>query len=94
MASQAAEEDPPSPMDDKDSQFLSRLADKGLQLARSNDAAINEARRVCTRFVVGESEQQIVQDILEGSPGMSINTASTFADIAMDVYCPKGYLDN
>jgi hypothetical protein len=67
---------------------------KGFQLRRSNDAAINDARRVCTRYAGGESEQQIIQDILQGSPGMTLNTASGFADTAISVYCPDGYVDH
>ena len=60
---------------------------------RSNDAAINDARRICTRYAGGESEQQIIQDILQGSPGMTLNTASGFADTAISVYCPDGDVD-
>ena len=88
----AGSADPPA-ASDRDGQFLWRLASQGLRIRRSNDAAINDARSVCNRFVGGESEQQIVQDILSGSPGMSIDTATDFADIAIDVYCPHGTLD-
>lgn len=42
----------------------------------------------------GESEQQIIQDMLAGSPGMSLDTAAGFADTAISVYCPGGYIDN
>ena len=31
---------------------------------------------------------------LQGSPGMSLNTASSFADTAISVYCPDGYIDH
>jgi Protein of unknown function (DUF732) len=85
--------DPPSAPKDREGQFLWRIAVQGLQMRRSNDAAINDARRVCTRYAGGESEQQIIQDMLAGSPGMSLNTASTFADTAISVYCPDGYID-
>jgi len=78
---------------DRDGQFLWRLSTQGPQLRRSNDAAINDARRICTRYAGGESEQQIIQDILQGSPGMTLNTASGFADTAISVYCPDGYVD-
>ncbi len=93
QASSASEADPPSGHTDRDGQFLLQLGTQGLQLQRSTDAAINDARRVCTRYVGGESEQQIIQDILQGSPGMSLNTASNFADAAISVYCPNGYVD-
>jgi hypothetical protein len=67
---------------------------QGLQLRRTNDAAINDTRRVCTRYASGETEQEIIQDILHGSPGISLNTASGFADTAISVYCPDGYIDH
>ena len=86
--------DPPSQPKDSDGQFLWRIAVQGLQLRRSNDAVINDARRVCARYAGGESEQQIIQDILTGSPGMSLSTASTFADTAISVYCPDGTMDS
>lgn len=51
-------------------------------------------RVVCARYGGGESEQQIIQDILAGSPGMSLDTASTFADTAISVYCPDGAMNS
>jgi Protein of unknown function (DUF732) len=92
-ASASPADPPPDPMD-RNGQFLWRLSTEGLQLRRSSDAAINDARRVCARFVGGESEQEIIQDMLQGSPGMSLNTASGFADTAISVYCPDGSLNN
>jgi Protein of unknown function (DUF732) len=65
---------------DRDGQFLWRLSTQGLRLRRSKDAAINDARRICARYAGGESEQQIIQDMLAGSPGMSLDTAAGFAD--------------
>jgi Protein of unknown function (DUF732) len=93
QAAPASGDDPPREHMDKDGQFLWRLSTQGLQLRRSNDAAINDARRICTRYAGGESEQEIIQDMLAGSPGMSLNTASSFADTAISVYCPDGYVD-
>ncbi|MGH3971023.1 MAG: DUF732 domain-containing protein, partial [Mycobacterium sp.] len=78
---------PPSRLD-RDGRFLWLLDAQGLQLSRGNDAAIDDARRICSRLERGESEEQIVQDIVEGSPDMSADTATAFADIAIDVYCP------
>lgn len=79
-----------APAMDKDGRFLWRLAAEGLQLERANEDAINDARRVCSRLERGESQQQIVDDIVRGSPGMSVDTAADFADTAIDVYCPQG----
>jgi hypothetical protein len=94
QAASAAPADPPPDAMDRNGMFLWRLSTEGLQLRRSNDAAINDARRVCTRFAGGESEQEIVQDMLQGTPGMSLNTASGFADTAISVYCPDGVVNN
>ncbi|HME16346.1 MAG TPA: DUF732 domain-containing protein [Mycobacterium sp.] len=93
QAASALAADPPPDHTDRNGQFLSRLSADGLQLRRTNDAAINDARRVCTRYASGESEQEIIQDMLAGSPGMSLNTASRFADTAISVYCPDGSVD-
>ncbi|MGB7109866.1 MAG: DUF732 domain-containing protein [Mycobacterium sp.] len=56
-------------------------------LQRSNNAAVSDARHVCGRFLGGESKDQIIEDILQGSPGMSVDTATDFADTAIDLYC-------
>jgi hypothetical protein len=51
---------------DRDGQFPWRLSTQGLQLRRSNDAAINDARRVCRRYAGGKIEQQIIQTFFKG----------------------------
>ncbi len=78
----------PSPKLDKDGRFLWLLDVHGLQLSRADDVAINDAHNVRSRLEGGESEEQIVQDIVAGSPDLSVDSATAFADIAMDVYCP------
>jgi hypothetical protein len=85
-----------SPVDGpgKESQFLRRLAVQNLQLDRSDAAAVKDAHDVCARFLSGESKDQVTQDILQGSPGMSVDTATDFADTAIDVYCPDGHRDD
>jgi hypothetical protein len=94
QTSSAVAADPPPGNLDKDNQFLWRLSVQGLQLERSNDAAVSDARHVCGRFLGGESKDQIIQNILQGSPGMSIDTATDFAGTAIDVYCPDGHPDD
>jgi hypothetical protein len=32
--------------------------------------------------------------MLQGSPGMSLNTTTGFADTSISVYCPDGYISN
>jgi hypothetical protein len=90
QAESAAPSDPSADPMDRNREFLGRLSAEGLQMERSNDAAVSDARRVCTRYAGGESEQEIIQDMVQGSPGMSPNTASSFADTAISVYCPDG----
>jgi hypothetical protein len=90
-------EDAPPPADapptnpvDRDGRFIYLLRAQGLQVSGPREVTISEGSRVCRRFQRGESKQQIVQEILEGSPGMSADTATTFTDTAIDVYCPQG----
>lgn len=75
---------------DKDRQFLFMLATQGIQPSGSRNATIKDAHRVCSRVARGETEQQIVQDIVTGSPAMTAKTATNFADAAIEVYCPQG----
>jgi hypothetical protein len=86
--SQAASVAPPPGQLDKDGRFLFLLTAQGLQLSAARDVTINDAHRICARLSRGESEQEIVQDIVDGSPGMSVDTAAAFADTAISVYCP------
>jgi hypothetical protein len=92
--SSASDADPLRGSPEKDNKFLWRLTAEGLQLQRLNGAAINDARHVCARFLGGESKDQIIQDILQGSAGMSVDTATDFAGTAIDVYCPDGHPDD
>jgi len=85
--------DPPAKLGDKDGRFLWLLEAQGLQLSGAPNAAINDARRICSRLARGESERRIVQDIVQGSPRMSMATAAKFADTAINVYCPQGGLE-
>ncbi|UQX10759.1 DUF732 domain-containing protein [Candidatus Mycobacterium methanotrophicum] len=94
QAASATPSDPAQDATDRNGEFLLRLSAEGPQLRRSKDAAINDARRVCARFAGGEREQEIVQDMLQGSPGMSLDTASSFTDTAIRVFCPDGVVDN
>ncbi len=85
-ATEAADDPPPV---DQDGRLFLMLTQEGLGTSGGRETTVNEAHHVCDRFSGGESEQQIVQDILAGSPGMSSQTAAAFADIAISVYCPQ-----
>jgi hypothetical protein len=86
----AVQADPGSEPLDQDGRLLFLLTQQGLSTSGPRDVTLNEAHHVCDRVQGGESEAQIVQDILAGSPGMSSGTAATFTEVAMDVYCPQG----
>lgn len=75
---------------DRDGRFLLLLTTQGLQVSGSRRASINDAHRICLRLARGESESQIVRDIVRGSVSMSEGMATAFADTAIDVYCPQG----
>jgi hypothetical protein len=75
---------------DQDGRLLFLLTQQGLSTSGPRDVTLNEAHHVCDRVQAGESEAQIVQDIVVGSPGMSSATAATFTEVATDVYCPQG----
>jgi hypothetical protein len=75
--------------ENQDAQFLFLLTAQGLQPSGGGDATINDAHRICSRLERGESEEQIVEDIVRGSRDMSSDTASTFADTAIAVYCQQ-----
>lgn len=81
---------PTKVLDNTDGRFLFLLSSQGLHVSGARELAISDAHRVCSRLARGETEQQIVQDIFAGSPGMSTDTATSFADAAMSVYCPQG----
>lgn len=74
---------------DKDGRFLWLLSEEGIELTRPADVAVNDARSVCERLEGGESEEQVIADIVDGSPDMTGDTAADFADIAREVFCPE-----
>ena len=86
----AVQADPGSEPLDQDGRLFYLLTEQGLQTSGPRDVTMNEAHHVCDRAHAGESETQIVQDITAGSPGMSSQTAATFTEIAINVYCPQG----
>jgi hypothetical protein len=57
-------------------------------------AAIERRCGQATPVSGGESQEQVIQDILQGSPGMSVDTATDFAETSIDIYCPDGHPDD
>jgi hypothetical protein len=50
-------------------------------------AVLVPAGAITAVFVLGR------EDIRQGSPGVSVETATNFAETAIDVYCPDGHPD-
>lgn len=77
---------PPSP----DEQFVSLFRSRGgLVEPGREQMVIDEARGVCARLDQGEAEEQLIRDMLAGTPGMTRYTAELFTDSSIDVYCPQ-----
>lgn len=92
-ASQTASAPPgvaPPPALDKDGRFLFLLTEQGVGLSGGREVSLNDAHHICAAFTSGQSEGQIVQDIVQDSPGASASKAATFASTAIGVFCPKG----
>lgn len=81
---------PPVSLDGQANQFLFLLNARGITPSGNGTASVTDAHSVCARVQQGESQQQVVQSIVAGTPSMSKTTAGNFAKTAIDVYCPKG----
>ena len=60
----------------------------------SHSSSADQRRAARVRGTRYAGEQQIIQDMLQASPGMSLNTAAGFADTSISVYCADGYINN
>lgn len=70
-----------------DSVFLARLGDAGISYS-SPLQVITSAKAVCGLMSRGETGLQVVSDIKDQNPGMSLDAAARFAALAADAYCP------
>ncbi|OBA61855.1 hypothetical protein A5647_09510 [Mycobacterium sp. 1100029.7] len=70
-----------------DSAFLARLGDAGITYS-SPTQVIASAKAVCGLMGRGETGLQVVSDIKDQNPGMTLDAAAKFAALAADVYCP------
>lgn len=78
---------PAANLGNQGNQFLFELQAQGIKPSGDGTSSVNDARSVCQRYQQGESEQQIVQSIVAGTPSMSSKTANNFANTAISVYC-------
>jgi len=71
-----------------DAAFLAALNTAGLTYS-SPGQAIASAKAVCGLMARGETGLQVVTDIKNQNPGMTMDAAAQFAAIASNVYCPE-----
>src|SRR6185312_2574593 len=72
----------------QDQHFITLFTSRGgLVEPGREQMVINEAHQLCTQLT-SENENQVIADILKGTPGMTRYTAELFTDAVIDVYCP------
>ncbi|CQD24864.1 hypothetical protein BN1232_06428 [Mycobacterium lentiflavum] len=86
FAAPAYAEPVPDP-DGDDGAFLATLRQAGFTFS-SESAAIAAGRAVCSSLNNGESGLELVHDVKNHNPGMSMEMASDFALISAKFYCP------
>lgn len=70
-----------------DSAFLANLSNSGITYS-SPSQAIASAKAVCGLMGRGETGLQVVSDIKDQNPGMTMDGAAKFAALASSAYCP------
>lgn len=74
--------------DGDDAAFLAALRAAGLTYGDPGQA-IASARAVCGLMSRGETGLQVVSDVKNQNPGLTMDAAAQFTAIASDVYCPE-----
>lgn len=70
-----------------DAAFLASLGNSGITYSSPGEV-IASAKAVCGLMGRGETGLQVVSDIKEQNPGMTLDAAATFAALASNAYCP------
>lgn len=71
-----------------DAAFLAALQNAGFTYS-SPRQVITSAKAVCGFVSKGETGLQVVHDIEDQNPGMTMDNAARFAAIASNAYCPQ-----
>lgn len=74
--------------DGEDGAFLAALQNAGFTYS-SPGQVITSAKAVCGFIGKGETGLQVVRDIKDQNPGMTMDDAARFAAIASNAYCPE-----
>lgn len=70
-----------------DAAFLANLSNSGI-IYSSSSQVITSAKAVCGLMGRGETGLQVVSDIKDQNPGMTMDGAAKFAALASSAYCP------
>jgi hypothetical protein len=70
-----------------DAAFLANLSSSGITYS-SPGQVIASAKAVCGLLGRGETGLQVVSDIKDQNPGMTMDAAAKFAALASSAYCP------
>ncbi|MDP7701975.1 DUF732 domain-containing protein [Mycobacterium sp. TY815] len=71
-----------------DAAFLSALANAGITVPDPN-RAITSAQAVCGLMRNGETGLQVLTDVRNQNPGLTLDGAALFTAIASNTYCPE-----
>ncbi|OBF89496.1 hypothetical protein A5791_16985 [Mycobacterium sp. 852002-51163_SCH5372311] len=71
-----------------DAAFLAALENAGFTYS-SPGQVITSAKAVCGMMSKGETGLQVVHDIKNENPGMTMDGAARFAALASNAYCPE-----
>ncbi len=71
-----------------DAAFLAALAKAGITVPDTN-RAITSAQAVCGLMRNGETGLQVLTDVRNQNPGLTLDGAALFTAIASNTYCPE-----
>lgn len=77
---------PTQPPQTPDQEFLALLRKRDIDVINPT-TAINAAHGICTSEKQGEPDQQIAQELANGSPGLNLDSANVFVITSHEVYC-------
>ena len=72
----------------EDATFLAALKNAGVPY-RDADKAVAVGKAFCAQMNHGNTAPDVVKQLTDANPGISLENATTFAGIAVSVYCPR-----
>ncbi len=71
-----------------DAAFLAALANAGISVPNPSQAVVS-AQAVCGLMRNGETGLQVLTDVKNQNPGLTLDGAALFTAIASNTYCPE-----